>query len=738
MAGEETARSLFIQCLAFPLTSALQLFDLREGPTHQRSRELMEWLEERVLAPVLEAEPDLAQSITDTVRTVLLSTNRPRILKSRERVERVWKAYLGGFVEILPDVIRKRLHEDRRVAEAFGIDLQKVIEVGELAFDAEAFWSAMSKARGGRRTSLTTVDGRTTVAVFRPKSDRTGGYRIVGTSRMRLADDPAFAVLDGCENVRRAALEAHPAWFDCPAAELGNLIDNIASAPTVGQRMVRLFDHRRQSVPFRREQWRRLLAEHETMDFTPMPASDLLRYVRVDPAAPRDESPSLHGAASELVVELGPAEAARRLGPVPMPLPDTVVQAFVSLTPEVRHQALADLAAESAGPVMRMQVLALMRRFQHPGFAAEVDRLLDGWPTAGEAFVAILRWTEVLFARTPDWSRQPEAIRLALTWIHADHVADALLGSGARQDAILRYFQTSKLEQRLDRALVLDCAYEDDAASPESGLDPAALLFHGLALVVGHDGATLLTREQRRRIESLLHTKDGETIAPKPSLLRDRRGDGNSLGSFLVERPAGIFDTLSDVGWEKIEQAKSQAITLIANQPNNFLGWALAHLLGGFAAVPQGAQAALEHFDVTGTATALIPENDALLHITAGFAARTRNPALIDRYLAGLATAATIFAERYPAPTIPARAGQDEPAGTRAALLLLETLAALSKRTELKEAVGFFANGLQRLSIAWPQANSLWRHIANAVHDSLPFAEAEPIWRTWLRLRAET
>ena len=160
--------------------------------------------------------------------------------------------------------------------------------------------------------------------------------------------------------------------------------------------------------------------------------------------------------------------------------------------------------------------------------------------------------------------------------------------------------------------------------------------------------------------------------------------------------------------------------------------------MGGFAAVPQGAQAALEHFDVTGTATALIPENDALLHITAGFAARTRNPALIDRYLAGLATAATIFAERYPAPTIPARAGQDEPAGTRAALLLLETLAALSKRTELKEAVGFFANGLQRLSIAWSQANSLWRHIANAVHDSLPFAEAEPIWRTWLRLRAET
>ncbi len=735
--GEETARSLFSQCLAFTLTSVVQLFELQEGPARQRSRELMEWLDERVLTPALLADPDLAPLITEAVCAVLLSTNRPRIVKSRDQDERVWKAYLGGFVAILPDVIRSRLHEDRRITEAFGIVLQKVTEVDGLTFDTEAFWSAMSKARGGTRTPLRTIDGRTTVAVFRPKSDRAGGYRIVGPSRMRLADEPAFAVLDGSENARRAALEAHPAWFDCPAAELENLIEDISSAPTAGQRMVRLLDRRRQSVPYRREQWRQQLAKHEPVDFTPTSALDLLRYVRVDPTAPCYECPSLHGAASRLVVELGPAEAARRLGSVPMSLPRTVVQAFDCLTPEARHRALADLAAESAGPVMRMQVLALMRRFQHPGFAAEVDRLLDGWPGAGEAFIAILRWTEILFARAPDWSRQPPAIRLALTWIHADHVADALLGSGASQSDILRYFQTGMLERGLDRALVLDCAYEDDAAFPDSGLDAAALLFHGLTIVVAHEGATLLSREQRQRIESLLHTKENETKAPKPSLLRDRRANGNSLDSFLIERPAGIFDALPDVGWEEIQEVKSKALTLMVDQPNNFPGWALAHLLGGFAAMPQGVQAALEHFDVTGTATAPNPENEALLRITADFTARISNPALIDRYLDGLVASATIFEGRYPAPTIPTRAGQDDPASTHAALVLLETLGALSKRTELKEAAAFFANGLQQLSTAWPQANAMWRHVANGVHDSLPFAEAEPMWRTSLHLRAE-
>ncbi|WP_137141147.1 hypothetical protein [Azospirillum brasilense] len=701
-AGDEAAaRVVAVQHLAAPFALTIRLFALRDAAKQRRYRELVAWLERRVLAPALEADPGLADEVAAALARLLAGTLASDAGLEGADGRRLWRAFLGRFIDVLPEAIRERLHEDVRFTAAVGLRIHHLISLEGLTFERDDFWSAVARARSGRTAALRSADGKAEVRIAPPRRTGAGGYAVTGAIRIRLADDPAFALLATSAAVRRHALEGHPDWFDGPAAERASLIAAIAEEPAPAMRMRLVMERRDRSVPYRRAQQQQALQARRPMDLAPSEAGDLLLHLRLGPL---DEPPAetLARAARRLVDEVGPAEAVWRLCGLPVPPPDPIVECFAALEPQERDRVLGDLAGEVAGPVGRLQVVALMRRFGHSRLGNEVDRLLADWRNASDAFAAVLRWMAAQHGDAPEWRGVPGPYRLVLIWTHAHQIADALLAAGIPRDDIVAFFSRPARVRRLERTLTTEAGYDDSLLEPTLLLDGAALLFHGLASALGSEGDAVLTPERRARLATLLLI-DVEQGIPWPTLLRDIRGLNDPFGSFLGARPEGWLDGV-DVGWARIDEARAAARAAIVARPEDADGWTSA-VLTGLDREPACSDLAdaLACLDlVTLAMTDADDHAGFVLRTAAGLAARS-GPEAIRCFEDALIAAAAALAERHHGPVLPqAEARDGTPAG--AAQRLIEALGALSAHPSPRQAVEHLANGLLRLARAWPNA----------------------------------
>ena len=716
--------------IASAFGSVFSLLDWSEPYRQALCQDLVEWMDAHLLEGAIAKDPDAAKKIADAIASLCL-----RNLPSDDA-----KILCRRFIGVLPKRIRQILYDDAELTTALGIQVGMTITVDGRHFDTDKFWTSIHEARQGRTGRLTSTDGETTAEVTLVQDGELRCYDFAGDLSVRWADDPAFALLDDEEVVRRAILADYPEWTDRPPVARTRIIDQIATAPTRTERMRLLTESRSHSVSWRLAQWREYLSDGAEVELNPSPAQDMVDYLRLDISPGRGMTDALAGAASALVSELGPAEAVRRLAGLPIVPPAAVIEGFEALSPDTRFAHLDQLAAELAAPMARLHVLALMRRFGHPRFSASIDRLLDEWPRIANAFLTVLRWTERAGGTIADWCALPGPLRLALVWSHAHLATDVLLNAGVQPDDIFEALGADRMPRRFDQMLVLTPDYGDDASFPDTSLNATALLYHGLAAVVGDQGRALLTEAQRRRLDSILYISVGDQLVPHPGLLRHRRDAGDGLGSFLVMRPEGIFETQSDVGWTELDGLRSSALDALLKNAEAPENWSLVLPLGlhqpdteplapVLAAI--GDRATDQILSSTDTNATLF-----LLRTAAEVAAVRNDPALIDSFLAGLIAAARTCAGRHPFTIDGPGTDKSPTAPGQTAMVILETLSGLSKRHSLNDAVSFLADGLLRLADAWPHGAPFWRRAIGIVYDQLPPAATPPLWRTWLRLRA--
>lgn len=731
--GDAAARDIAVQHLAAPFALTIGLFSLGDAVKQQRYRELIAWLEQRVLVPALEADPDLADEVATTLARMLTGTLTSDAGLEGAGGRRLWHSFLGQFINVLPEAIRERLHEDTRFTAALGVRIQHQIKLDGLAFERDDFWAAMARAHSGQTTKLRSADGKAEVQIAPPQLTGAGGYAVTGAIQTTLADDPVFGLLATSTASRRRTLESYAEWFDGPAVERAALIEAIAREPVPAMRMWLVMERRDQSVPYRRAQRRQALEAHLPMDLAPSEAGDLLLHLRLGPL---DEPPAetLAQAARRLVDEVGPVEAVRRLCGLPMPPPAAVIEGFAALEPMERDRILGDLAGEVAGPVGRLLVVALMRRFGHSRLRNEVDRLLTDWQTASDVFAAVLRWMAAQHGDAPEWRSVPGPYRLVLIWTLAHQIADTLLTAGIPRDDIVAFFSHPTRVRRLERLLTTESGYDDSLLEPTLLLDGAALLFCGLASALGPEGDAVITPERRTRLAALLLI-DVEQGIPWPTLLRDTRGLNDPFGSFLGVRPEGWLDGV-DVGWPRIDEAKAAARAAIVARPEDAEGWTSAFLTGldHDSASPELSEV-LPRLDIVALMMSDADDHAGFILRAAANLATRSSQETTDRFLDALVAAAATLAERHRGPVHPSAEARDgTPAG--AAQRLIETLGALSRHPSPQKAVERLANGLVRVARAWPDATPLWRHVAGQFVDMLPFAVGGPLWQAFLDLRA--
>ena len=504
-------------------------------------RDLANWIDANLVGPAAvkhsEINRDIAGHIASWCTSSLLSEETAKILCRR-------------LLGLLPEGVREFIHEHSTLIESLGLQITGTIEISDFQVNCDQFWDSIHAARQGQTGVVTTTDGKTTIEVTLTREGDKCFYDFCGGLSLRWVANPAFALLDDDAAVRRAVLAVHPEWIDRSPAEQSRAVAEIVAAPSRADRMQLVAKRQLSSVCCRLQEWREALSNNPGIDFRPSPAQDLIGHLRLDVRDGAGAANTLAKAASSLVAELSVDEAVKRLAGLPIPLPAAITDAFETMHPTVRSARLELLDAEMEAPMARLQVLALMRRFDHHRFSTCFDRLLDDWPKTAEAFLAILRWTERAGDNATGWTILPGAIRLILVWSHAHQVAEVLLGAGRGQEQILKHFQAGKVRQRFDQVLMLRPDYEGDASFPDTSLNTSCLLYHGLAAVVENQGQAVLTEAQRQRLEATLYIPNGDQQLPHPGLLRHRRDAVNGLGSFLTLRPLGIFESQPDIGWQ--------------------------------------------------------------------------------------------------------------------------------------------------------------------------------------------
>lgn len=730
-AGEaDAARLLSVQCLAFPATRAISLLEPQDEANQHLCRNFLSWWERRILDPAVAREPGMAAEIADLIAGILLEPVPADDVETKQAL-----AYLRQrLINVLPEKIRTLLFRRKDVARSLPSPPVSVVGLGGYFFEWEAFWDAICLTRQGQDSTVIATDGQAHLHL-RAGTDPSDLFVRLGDSESRLAADPGMVLADADPSAWRKAFQSHPEWVDAPPSERLATVKAILSAPSPAKRMSLLGDAREHSVPYRLTDWRRRdLNDGGPFSPFPPPVADLLRYLRFDGSA-TDPAAALDTAVMAVLDEFGPFEAVKRFGGLPLPPSTAVRNAFARLPENERNRSLDDLARETLAPIGSFWVLSLMRESGHPSFGDQMDQLLDRWPAVGEALVAALRWSEGAFAQTHDWRALPASTRLLLVWTHSHHVVQTLLAANVPGEKIAEYCIKHRPKMPAALRLVYDDAYHRSACHPDVSIAPSVLLFHGLASVIGGDGADSLTEDQRRRIEDLLCLSDGfrRGLDPRLLLVRTRI---DPFRSFFGLRPQGIFATRPDPDETAADAAIARAVQAVLDRPTDPEAWAFTAAIGIRLIEAQALKEAIKSLDIPTLVLANEENKSFILQSACNLSAPEGDLAtwLLDR----IGSSATECANYFSGPVAPLQYGASATPGLEVALTLFEALAKLSKRPTCTDAVAFLSKGLTMLGQSWPAASPLWRHIAKTLYDELPFSVSAPLWETWVHLRSRS
>ena len=321
----------------------------------------------------------------------------------------------------------------------------------------------------------------------------------------------------------------------------------------------------------------------------------ILRHARLeslltDPARPFAEQ--MRQAAKTLIGDFGALEAAGRLLPLPVALPEEVAVALGA------EQRLSDLSAlwrvlkASGTPVTLAHLVRLLGEAtpQNRALRVRLARTLLS-PGAHQATLALKRalvWTvERLHTAVPSW---PLSARLAAAWLHGHRLYISLLRAGVQPERMVALFSEDRSFLPLE-ALMTPFDEATDQAHPHL-IEPGRAL---LQLMV-HAAPDLLPELRERVAEHVLNVHldaDGKPLArmaaleflgadvPRPNSL------GVVLGRPLAEALAGelgeVAVTLSPegaavyfssmVGLAEVEEAvRPQMLTLVGQHVQR-TGW---------------------------------------------------------------------------------------------------------------------------------------------------------------------
>jgi tetratricopeptide (TPR) repeat protein len=740
-AANQTIPALLVCAL---LTGVFQIEEGRKGgPGFPRRKSYLKWVEDEVLGPRFANDPLQVEESLRILTQLLINlvdfrsgdSDKPEVFAEAKR-------YIRLIVFLFPEIIRAKLTDNCELCEKLGIKTASVVKVGSMAFGADRFWASLARALSVGHARVRTLKDKRRVEM-KKVSARENTVVLKGAVRCQLSD-AAFQLLNPSPSQRKRIFEENHAWIDMPESDRQAAIGHIVSSESLTERMHSLEELRRSSAAVHYASLVEKFGASSPItfeDFRPPSADSLLRHLRLaNNGAFLDR---LEIAAKTLVAEEGPCLAFSRLSGLPVPIPEPVIKAFVSLTEEKRHDALAEVSSAARTPLQLIQVLRLLRIVGH-GHDIEIssrlfDHLLGAWLEIGPLFVAVLRWIDASARIDFNWVNLAPTDRLALVWTHADRLTDIIISTGCDPKEATETFSSNHPARPLEQVMWRDRGYLDAVANPDL-IEEASILFHGFGYILGTaDASHSYSPEQVERLRGAMRVEVDGVHVVSPWLYVNRGNAGNDLGSFFGSRPQGIFESDVDPTENACSQALENIFVQLEQDPRSDISWLAVWAFGRpslESSLKSRLNGLLEKVDVVGIIRQAQRQEDdhpiLILQAIGNCCVRLGDCEARAEVLEQLTQLAAFFATKYPG----------RPASTVAndALVsvrqLVEGVAAISEDDDIVEGFSRFGESVVSIARAWPAAVPVLREILENVLHMAPAEHTFKMWKSSMVLRS--
>ncbi|ARR52341.1 hypothetical protein HY78_02140 [Rhizorhabdus wittichii DC-6] len=482
----------------------------------------LHWCWDRMAVPRMAADNGFFDRLVDYLTIFYRSLLEDRDeLGDKEQL--VLEHLLLRRVDRLPDPLAERLRQSGLFARM--VTLVRRVTLAGAQFEPGPLWRAAGTALRGGKASTRTLDGG------KVELRREGQAILLSGACTGRVEDELFAILAVTGKARAQAIDRFAALYPAStAAKLAWPTSKAADAALVEQ----LFDRRNASVEDRTRRVELSLDSDRGAsieDLAPGSVEDLLIYYAIDPAQPVDQR--FATAFATLSDRIGPEAALGRLQYLP-------VAALWETCPLPSAETLAGHRQQASTPIGVTTLGILSRRAESHGssLAEMAGRLLAACERWGKAWRPVVEWTRGRLAADDAWYALDPATRYALTWLHAGWLIDQFARRDFAPETLIEGISDVGGEEVIHAAPHVVGPL--DQADP-AGLNPEALLAHGLRAMLADGDLALLDPDQRAAIAQLLKAPGTERMLPSINLLL-RRSDGpDALNSFLYGLPAGLF-----------------------------------------------------------------------------------------------------------------------------------------------------------------------------------------------------
>ena len=334
------------------ITNALHM------PPNTRQR-YFAWLEDRLLLTMFDGRPDFVEGVARSLKNFYLS-----IVDMDVEATGAAKLLIRRFHDDLPEVLQRALESDKAFMKRLGTEVLPIVVIGDISFDAQAFWEAAREAVNGEPVELEMLNGNERV-ILGPTSDHRIGFRHPRTEEKLDVGD--FSPLLASPAAREQALRARRVWFDCPHDVAEKARHDILSIEDDTARIMAAHAWRDGSPARYYDRLSEKSVNQPSLpieELSPPDAKRLLWHYRLPEDFGGDFEGALAAAATQLTEEEGLEIAIERLASFPTPLPQVIVDRVKALAVNERLSLVLWLARAPRSPLSQLHFLRLLNEFR--------------------------------------------------------------------------------------------------------------------------------------------------------------------------------------------------------------------------------------------------------------------------------------------------------------------------------------------------------------------------------------
>ena len=570
-----TFGSMVLSALKERLTDPSRLQDVKD---------LIQWLEDRVLQPAFDKDISIFLSTAQFIRASALNIWRSF---TREQAPYATKLVLM-ILELLPQTLREAVRDD----DAFNRELQvknvTAIEIDDLRFFRDDYLRAVAAAVNGTTSQIQTSSDEQITVTPGNKDESPEIVLTRANGQQLIMADPLLGVLYEAIEDREKSLNTHPDWWDCSGAEQQKTIHTISTEEDPAKRIDEAQHWRDNSAAVYYNNLPQVLKTQGFIlarNLRPPSADAILRHYRLACGTSADSfMDNLMAGLLEITAANGITDALVRYGGLPIAIPNELYIRLETLSPEDTHALVKTLMRVAGSPVSTLHFLRLLvhlngeKKTSYRRLATRVLGHLTSEVGKQErrAFQQILKWVENGFAVWKYFMTSPSSERLAMVWMHAHRIYATLKYLGIDLQWIIDRFVHEDFG--LCHDLLEDSSDRNDVAHPKKFLSDAFLI-DGLCYAIGNSFENDWTEFEKCRLIDVFHQISNGKKIPAVELFRDKSLGSNILNTFLQSDRRPFLDSLrmkemtSAFLTENLKTQVFEALNGLVQDPAEIMFW---------------------------------------------------------------------------------------------------------------------------------------------------------------------